>query len=137
MMEKKYETIDHTADIAIKAFGNSLSECFENAAYAMFDIMSDASSISPLKEFEVKLEAPDMEQLLVDWLSELLYLSEVEETLFCEFEVKINGNRLEGKAKGEKMNLTRHGFNTEIKAVTYHMLEIDKVNNTVQVLFDI
>ena len=137
MMEKRYETIDHTADIAIKAFGSSLSEAFCNAAYAMFDIMSDASSIRPLKEFEVKLEAPDMEQLLVDWLSELLYLSEVEETLFCEFEVKISGTNLEGKAKGEKIDLARHSFNTEIKAVTYHILEIDKVENTVQVLFDI
>ena len=103
----------------------------------MFDIMSNTSSIAPLQDFEVKLEAPDMEQLLVDWLSELLYLSDVEETLFCEFEVKIRGNKLEGKARGEKIDLARHGFNTEIKAVTYHMLEIDKVNNTVQVLFDI
>ena len=137
MVENRYETIDHTADIAIKAFGSSLPEAFCNAAYGMFDIMSDASSIDPLKEIEVKLEAPDMEQLLVDWLSELLYLSEVEETLFCEFEVKITGTKLEGKARGEKIDLARHGFNTEIKAVTYHMLEIDVQNNTIQVLFDI
>ncbi len=137
MAEKRYETIDHTADIAIKAFGNSLPEAFENAAFAMFDIMSDASSIRPLEEFEVKIEAPDLEQMLVDWLSELLYLSEVEETLFCEFEVKIDGNQLEGKARGEKRDIARHGFNTEIKAVTYHMLEIDRVKKTVQVLFDI
>lgn len=137
IMEKRYETIDHTADIAIKAFGNSLPEAFGNAAYAMFNIISDASSINTQQEFEVKLEAPDMEQLLVDWLSELLYLSEVEETLFCEFEVRITGTKLEGKARGEKIDLARHSFNTEIKAVTYHMLEIDKVENTVQVLFDI
>ncbi|MCK5037663.1 MAG: archease [Thermoplasmata archaeon] len=137
MVENRYETIDHTADIAIKAFGSSLSEAFENAAFGMFDIMSDASSISPSKEFEVELEAPDLEQLLVDWLSELLYLSDVEESLFCEFEVKIRGNKLKGKVRGEKIDLSRHGFNTEIKAVTYHMLEIDTQNNTIQVLFDI
>ena len=137
MTAPRYETIDHTADIAIKAYGSSMPEAFSNAAYAMFDIMADIKNINSKKELHVRLEAPDTEQLLVDWLSELLYLFEVEEILFSEFEVSIRDNILDAVVKGEPMDLTRHELKTEIKAVTYHMLEIDLEQNTVQVLFDI
>ena len=143
MVEPRYETIDHTADIAIKAFGNSMPEAFGNAAYAMFDIMADIKKVGNRKEFHVELTAPDMEQLLVDWLSELLYLFEVEDTLFSEFKVSIRDNesspapKLDATIKGETMDMDKHSLKTEIKAVTYHMLEIDTVENTVQVLFDI
>ena len=133
----RYKTIDHTADIAIKAYGKTLAEAFGNAAFGMFDIIADISQFKPVGEFRVELEAPDLEQMLVDWLSELLYLSEVEDIIFCEFEVIIQDNELKGIARGEKYNPLKHELHTEIKAVTYHMLEIDKVENTVQVLFDI
>ena len=73
-MKKPYELIDHTADIAIKAYGKSLSEAFENAAKAMFDIITDSSEIESVGQYDVELEAPDLEQLLVDWLSELLFI---------------------------------------------------------------
>ena len=74
---KTYELIDHTADVGIKAYGKTLSEAFENAAKGMFDIITDSSEIESIGQYNIELEAPDLEQLLVDWLSELLYLFEI------------------------------------------------------------
>ncbi|MCK4758035.1 MAG: archease, partial [Thermoplasmata archaeon] len=61
----RYKTIDHTADIAIKAYGKTLAEAFGNAAFGMFDIIADISQFKPVGEFRVELEAPDLEQMLV------------------------------------------------------------------------
>jgi SHS2 domain-containing protein len=137
ILRPKYEIIDHTADIAIRTSGESLAEAFGNAAWAMFDIMADASAVKPVGEVKVGVEAKDLGQLLVDWLSELLFLVDVEDVLFSEFDVDINGLNLQAVVRGEKIDPARHGLKTDIKAVTYHMLEVDDQKNIVQVLFDL
>jgi len=136
-MPKRYKIIDHTADIAIRTTGKSMNNAFENAGYAMFDTMCDASSVKPLTIKKIECEANDLEQLLVDWLSELLFTCDVDDMPFSEFEVKITGTKLTAQAKGEKMDSARQHLKTDIKAITYHMLEVDTKTNTVQVLFDI
>ena len=136
-MPRRYKIIDHTADIAIRTSGKSMNEAFENAGYALFDTMCDASTVKPLTTKKIECEANDLGQLLVDWLSELLFICDVDDMLFSKFEVQINGTKLEGKIYGEKMDSTRHHLKTDIKAITYHMLEVDVESNTVQVLFDI
>jgi SHS2 domain-containing protein len=136
-MPDRYVIIDHTADIAIKTSGESLAEAFGNAAYAMFDIMADAGAIKPVGEVKVDIEAKDLGQLLVDWLSELLYLCDVDDVLFSEFEVTIDGLKLNAVVRGENIDPARHGLKTDIKAVTYHMLEVNEKENSVQVLFDL
>ncbi len=136
-MPERYKIIDHTADIAIRTSGKSMNEAFENAGYAMFDTMCDASAVKPLTTKKIECEANDLEQLLVDWLSELLFICDVDDMLFSKFEVQINGTKLEAKIYGEKMDSARHHLKTDIKAITYHLLEVDKATNTVQVLFDI
>ena len=80
-MPELYETIDHTADIGIRTSGRTLDEAFGNAAFAMFDILSDIRLVGKMESRDIWLEANDLEQLLVDWLSELLYMSEVERVL--------------------------------------------------------
>ena len=85
---KKYELIEHTADVGIKAYGNSVSEAFENAAKGMFDIITDKSKIESIGQYDIQLESPDLEQLLVDWLSELLFLNSAKNLVFGSFEVK-------------------------------------------------
>jgi SHS2 domain-containing protein len=137
---KKYEIIEHTADIGIKAFGKNLAESFENAAVAMFDLITDNSIIDNVGEYNIQIEAPDLEQLLVDWLSELLFLNTAKNIVFGFFKIQIDEkhNSLNAKIFGEKFNLSKHKIGFEIKAVTYHML---KVNNKdpffTQVIFDI
>ncbi|OGS40407.1 MAG: archease [Euryarchaeota archaeon RBG_13_31_8] len=137
---KTYELIDHTADVGIKAYGKTLSEAFENAAKAMFDIITDNSEIENIGQYTIELEADNLEQLLVDWLSELLFLNSANNIVFGFFKVEINEktNKLSAKVFGEKFDISKHKIGTEIKAVTYHMLEVNnKKPFHVQVLFDI
>lgn len=139
-MIKKYEIIEHTADIGIKAFGNNLSDSFQNAAKAMFDLITDNSEIKNIGQYNIILEAPDLEQLLVDWLSELLFLNSAKNLVFGIFDIKIDEKKclLKAKISGEKFNKSKHNIGIEIKAVTYHMLQVNnKYPFFVQVLFDI
>ena len=137
---KTYELIDHTADVGVKAYGANPSEAFKHAAKAMFDIITDNSEIANTGQYEIILEAPDLEQLLVDWLSELLFLNSANNLVFGFFKVELDkkNNSLKATIFGEKFDLSKHKIGTEIKAVTYHMLEVKKKKPYhVQVLFDI
>jgi len=137
---KKYDLIDHTADVGIKAYGKTLSEAFENAAKGMFDIITDNSEVESTGQYNIELKASDLEQLLVDFLSELLYLHSVNNIVFGFFKLDIDeaNKSLKGTFYGEKFNLSKHKVGAEIKAVTYHMLEVKKNKPyRVQVLFDI
>lgn len=136
-MAERYQLIDHTADILVTTTGKDMNEAFENAAYALFDTMCDASSVEPLTVKKVECEAGDLGQLLVDWLSRLLFLCDVDDMLFSEFEVRITGTKLTARIKGEAMDAEKHQLKTDVKAITYHMLEVDESKNSVQVLFDI
>jgi SHS2 domain-containing protein len=135
---KHYELIDHTADVGVKAYGKTVAEAFAHAAVAMFDIITDESTIGSVGEYDIVLEAPDREQLLVDWLSKLLYLNDAENLVFGRFEVTITGNRLSARIFGEKYDTKKHKMGVEIKAVTYHMVQVNEKDPIfVQVLFDI
>jgi len=136
---KKYDIIEHTADIGIKAYGKNLSECFENAAVGMFDIISDTKKIKPVGEYEISLKSDTVEELLVDWLSKLLTVSDISNVLFGKFDVSVDEEKCELNANvyGEIFDSERHTVGKEIKAVTYHILEVNKEKGYVQVLFDI
>ena len=137
---KPYELIDHTADVVIKAYGKNISEAFENAAKGMFDIITDSSEIESVGQYDIHLEAPDLEQLLVDWLSELLFLNGAKNLVFGFFKVELDEEKshLSARVFGEKYSISKHKMGVEIKAVTYHMLEVkNKRPYHVQVLFDI
>lgn len=134
-----YKIVEHTADVGIEAYGKSLEEAFENAAKGMFAIITNKSKIDSIvsKKIEIENEGDD-ELLLVDWLNELLYIHDVEGLVFGEFDVSID-DKLVAYAYGEEYNRQKHGYGVEIKAVTYHMLEIkrDKKGVKIKVLFDI
>ena len=135
---KEYEFIEHTADVGVKAYGSSLDEAFAHAAKAMFDVMTDSSEIDAIGEYEISLQADDVEQLLVDWLSELLFLHDVHNVVFGQFTVSIVGSKLNAKVYGDTFDVAKHNIGAEIKAVTYHMLEVhDSEPFFVQVLFDL
>ncbi len=135
---KPYELIEHTADVGVKAHGKTVAEAFEHAAKGMFDIITDESTIDPVGQYDIQLEAPDLEQLLVDWLSKLLFLNDAQDLVFGKFQVTLTGNQLSASVFGEKYDIKKHGMGVEIKAVTYHMLQVQEKNPIfVQVLFDI
>jgi SHS2 domain-containing protein len=135
---KQYELIEHTADVGVKAYGKTIAEAFEHAAKGMFDIITDESMIDPVGQYDIQLEAPDLEQLLVDWLSKLLFLNDAQDLVFGKFQVTLTGNQLSASVFGEKYDTKKHGMGVEVKAVTYHMLQVQEKNPIfVQVLFDI
>ena len=137
---KTYELIDHTADVGVKAYGKNLSEAFQNIAKGMFDIITDSSEIESVGQYDLELEAPDLEQLLVDWLSELIYLNSAKNQVFGFFKVDLDekNKKLTARIFGDKFDISKHKIGAEIKAVTYHVLEVrNKRPYHVQVLFDI
>jgi len=106
----------------------------------MFSIITNGSKIDSGEKRHIELPVDsDEEQLLVDFLSELLYINDVEEMVFGDFVVKIDDKLLVADAYGEKYDRSKHGYGTEIKAVTYHMLQIkrNKKGFYIRVLFDI
>jgi len=134
-----FQLFEHTADIGVEAYGSTLEEAFEEVAKGMFSIITNGSKIDSKEKRTIRLPVDsDMEQLVVDWLSELLYINDVEGLVFGEFKVKIN-DELVGEAWGEKYDRKKHGYGVEIKAVTYHMLQIkrNKKGFHIRVLFDI
>ncbi len=134
-----YNTFEHTADVGIEVRGATLEEAFANAARGMFSIIVDGSDISAREKREISLEAAmDEEQLLVDWLSELLYVHDVEGLVFDSFDITIDDG-LHAVAWGEPYSRDRHGYGSEVKAVTYHLLAIKRTKKGVEinVLFDI
>lgn len=137
--KKKYEYIEHTADIGLISYGKTLSEIFENAALGMFNIISDTSTIEPKEKYKINISSENIETLFIDWLSELLTLWEIEYTLFSVFFVDIDEKKiiLNSVIKGEKFDKNKHIQKIDIKAVTYHTLEINKIKGYGKVLFDI
>jgi len=133
----RYEQLEHTADAFIKAHGSTLEECFENAAYAMFDQIVDVNRVEAKEGVKVEAKGEDLDELLVNFLSELLYIFDTKKLTLSEFKVLMDGNSLTCDAKGEHLDLRKHSPKTEIKAVTYHMLKIDVKEPSVTVLFDI
>jgi SHS2 domain-containing protein len=142
----KYEFFDVTADVGYRAYGKSLGNAFENAAIAMFEVITDTSTVKPKIEKLIQLEAEDKYAILYDWLSELLFFHDSEYMVFSKFNVKINSKVEEGEKKyllkasafGEEFDPDRHERRSEVKAVTFHMMDI-KVDKMfiLQVILDI
>ena len=136
MKNERYETLEHTADVMIKAFGKTLEECFANAAYGLFDQLADLTKVNPINTYKMTIIGNEPEQLLVDFLSELLYFFDTELVLLSEFHLKYDGENLDIESKGEQIDKTRHEMRKAIKAVSYHMIEIAPEKGYVQVLLD-
>ena len=141
MENRRYEVIDHTADIGIKAYGKNLKELFRNAAFGMFDLMVGLKGVGVGKKVAIKLKAPDKEELLVYWLSELLYyFAGPSKILLKDFMIKkLEEKSIEAEVSGEQLDLSRHQIKMEIKGVTYHQLKIERRNSRWQcrVIFDV
>ncbi|VVB93289.1 Protein archease [uncultured archaeon] len=129
--EKKYEFLYHIADAKFRAYGSTMEEAFENAALAMFNVMVDTSGLEAKELRKIEITSPDIKMLLAEWLSELLYLFEVDGIVFCEFKIERiektgEGFSLTAEAWGEPIDLSRHRFDTQVKAVTLHELEVQQ-----------
>ena len=128
---KRFEFLEHTADAYIAAYGKTLEEAFENAAYATFEVMTEAEKIETLDEESVEVEGHDEKELLYNWLESLLIRFDTTNKLYSKFKIeKIEetreGYRLKAKIWGETYNPEKHPQKVGVKAVTYHRMEIIK-----------
>ncbi|MDI6641347.1 MAG: archease [Elusimicrobiota bacterium] len=141
MKTAKFALINHTADIGIIAYGKTLQELFENAAYGMFHSMIDTfDKIRQKKSITVEVTGNDYESLLVNFLNEFVYLSTTKRMLFCNFKINtFNKFFIQAEAKGEEIT-KKHKLNFEIKAATYHNLKIQQSPEGeyhTQIIFDV
>lgn len=140
LLVPSFEPIDHTADVGYKLFAPTLPELFMIAGKALFDAITDLDSIEKRLSRTVRVEASDVEALLVAWLAELNYYCITEFELFNEFEIRsCSAHHIEALARGEKIEAERHEIKTEIKAVTYHGLYVRELSYgwEAQVIFDV
>jgi SHS2 domain-containing protein len=135
----QFEYFPVTADQGLRAWGKDLGEAYINAARGMFHLMIDSAGLSPSESRRVKVEAEDRESLLVAWLSELLYLYEVEGFLPLDYEIIQGGDQcLDVHLRGVIVDPMVHDLRGAVKAATYHLLEVKQERGKwfVQVVLD-
>lgn len=138
MKRKRFELIEHTADVGLIAYGENLAEAFANAAYGMFSIIAELDAVKETESRRVEISEDDLEGLLFEWLNSLIYLFDVEMILFKRFDIiDLDGCQLKAVCYGEKYDPSRHHLKTGVKSATYYMLTVDGMKNQVQVIFDI
>jgi SHS2 domain-containing protein len=122
-----FQILEHTADVGFEAWGSTREEVFANAARALMSLIVDPDAIAPREEISLQIHGPDPESVLVNWLSELLYLHDAEAWLFRDFEVEsLQDDSLSARARGEKFQRPRHRLKLLVKAITYHQLALEK-----------
>ena len=120
-----YEVFDHTADVGLRIRADTLDGLFAEAARALFSvIVLNLDAVRPVEEMSFALEGDTRDDLLHDWLAELLYVFHTKHLLFSRFEADIGDTKLRATARGEPIDPARHEIDTEIKAVTYHGLNV-------------
>lgn len=141
-MPAGYEFFEHTADVGAVVRGATLPRLFENAARALFDLLCDRRTVRPRRTVRIVVRGSSLEDLLVRWLSELLYRLETEDLVFSSFAVeRVDRLRLRarGRARGETIDRARHRLRREIKAVTYHQIRLVRGRSAwrVRLVFDV
>jgi len=122
-----FRFLEHTADVGFEAFGSTRAEAFANAGRALFHLVVDLDSIDPSEELLLRVEGPDLRNLLVNWLSELIYLHDAEGWLLRDFDIlDLQDDSMSAVARGEKFERSRHQAKLRVKAITYHQLAFEK-----------
>jgi len=143
---QRYTEIEHTADIGVEIYGDTVEDLFRNAGYALFDTIVDADTIQPAITRTVEVKGDNLETLMMNWLRELLYQFSIEQEVYSEFTVHFADGQegscnltVKAELRGEPLDIKRHCFETEIKAITYHQLAVIQENNHWQarVIFDV
>jgi len=134
---KKFEFLEHTADIKFRAFGKNMEEVFENSALAISEIISRGQKIKSEKKKQIEVEGHDRESLLYNFIEELLYLTEAESFLVSKANITVSGNKLKAKLSGDS-TLNYSNFD-HIKSPTYHEMYFKETGNgwEAQVVVDV
>ena len=133
-----FKEISHTADVKIQARAPTLESLFSETCNALMQVMYGTSRKGQIKR-EIVVTSDDTESLLLEFLSEVLFVSEVEGIVFSDARVRINGPNLHAEMEGEPFNKDRHAQGTEVKGISYSGLSIRQDANgyMVDILFDV
>jgi len=137
---RPFEILEHPADVGFRAWGRTREELFENAALALFSLMYELAAVQDRESRAVQVTGQDFEALLYAWLAELLALSEAERYVFGRATVTfLSADRVCATVYGEPLDRNRHPSGTHVKAVTYHQLQIARMDDrwTAQVFVDL
>ena len=135
--KKKYRFLEDVAiaDIAYEAYGKTPDELFENAALAIFELSADIKTIDANKKIEIKLESEKIDNLLYDFLSEILFLKDSKYMVFKKVKVAVTEDKknknykLKAALEGDTINSEKQHLENDIKAITMHMFELTKEKN--------
>ena len=137
---KRYKVFDHTADLGLEIYGKDEKALFSNAAFAIFDLAVDLHDVNTSEVLTISVRGSDREDLFVNYLREILYILNGKGMLLKEFSIsEISSRHLVGEVRGEAFNPERHSIKTEIKAVTYHQVKVEKSKGgwRARVIFDV
>jgi SHS2 domain-containing protein len=125
-----HENFAHTADLGLRVRAADLDTLFVEAAQCLFGaVVEDLATVRPLKRVDVNLQGAEIDYLFFDWLRELLFHFDAEHILFSKFEVRVTESGLTASAWGEPLDRSRHNLEHEVKAITYHGLRVEKVDD--------
>jgi SHS2 domain-containing protein len=122
-----FRVLEHTADVGFEAWGATREEVFSNAARALQNLSVDLAAIAPREEIAIIVTGDDASELLVNWLSRLLYLFDAEGWVLCDFTIQgLDDRSLQAFARGEEFDSARHPVKLQVKAITYHQLALEQ-----------
>ena len=139
-MKKTYRLIDHTADFGMQVFGSDSQELFTNAALALFDVITEMDVLKGCNSCNITASGEDWPDLMINWLREVLYLWNGKEMLVKSVQIlSLSENNISAKIYFDAYMPDRHIIKTEIKAVTYHQIQVKSSPSgwKAQIIFDI
>ena len=129
MTERTFQILEHTADKGVAGAGRTMAEAFENTAYGMFSLFVDPEAYQPTMKREIVVSADDREQLLWTWLSELMYIFEVDRQVALDFKiVEISDTSLKSEVAMRPIGKDIEWLGSGVKAVTYHQLKVEETD---------
>ncbi len=138
--QKKYRITKHQTELAVRISGSSQADLFANSALALFDVMTDPSTIEIREHIPLEIEGSNRDDLMVNWMRELLYLYQGGGYLLKEFKInQVKDTLVKAEVSGEKIDPDRHEIKQEIAAVAFHKSRMEKTGNQwiAQVIFEI
>lgn len=136
MADLKFKLTDHPSDVGLIAYGRDRREIFENAALGLFSLMADLQTVEVKEVMDVKITAGDLDELLVNWLNELIFIAETKKMLCKQFKIiRLTEKELAARVGGEAISPGRHTLYQGIKAATFNQLQIGA--NQAKIVFDI
>ncbi len=138
--QKSYRLNRHQSEIAVRVIGNSQADLFVNSAFALFDVMADIQAIESKERLPLEVEGTDRDDLMVNWVRELLYLYQSSGYLLREFQVhEVKDTIVRAEVCGEKIDPDRHEIKQEIASIAFHKSRMEKTGNqwTAHLIFEI